>query len=117
MFNKKVYSKKYTLDHKEDKRNYDKNYYSENKGEISRKHKIYQMENKDKISKITSRWARKNPEKVKAQSLARRIHIPKGMNCQSCNNNLGKHKHHPNYSYPFNIIFLCFKCHKKIHRS
>jgi hypothetical protein len=57
----------------------------------------------------------KNKHKWKARKKTIRIIIPKGQLCEICNKKKAIHKHHNNYSDPFDISFLCFDCHKDIH--
>jgi hypothetical protein len=61
-------------------------------------------------------YRKKYPEKVKATILSRKyIKIPKGKLCQLCKQNEAKEKHHEDYNKPLEVLFLCLRCHKKIH--
>jgi len=62
-------------------------------------------------------YAKKYPEKVKAGASARhKIKIPKGTTCFFCSN-LAEERHHEDYSKPLIILFVCKKCHRRIHRT
>jgi len=61
-------------------------------------------------------YQKRHPDKVKAGATARyKIKIPKGTTCFFCDN-LAEERHHPDYSKPLIILFVCKKCHIKIHR-
>ena len=101
--------------------NYDKNYNLMNKEKRKEQKKVYrEVMKKDKNWKErrkeeTKRHNIKNPEKVKARRIALKIEIPIGQICLKCNKNVAREKHHPDYSKPSEIIFLCISCHKEIH--
>ena len=55
--------------------------------------------------------------KIKARSLARKeIKIPKNKICEFCNN-LATDRHHPDYSRPLEVKFLCECCHIRLHQQ
>jgi len=73
--------------------------------EFKRKNRIRQKE-----------YYKKYPERVKAIRVANyKIKIQKGKLCELCNLNEAKEKHHEDYSKPLEVLFLCSRCHKKIH--
>lgn len=45
------------------------------------------------------------------------IKIPKGQLCEECSINIATVRHHPDYSKPLYIQFLCRSCHVKGHRT
>ena len=119
--------------------NYRKKYYEENKEKIDKRNKKWRLENPKKVKKwrlnnpekiekwtkenpekfkeCLKKYRRNNPEKEKAQRLANKyIKIPKNQLCEICKKKLTKDKHHPNYSKPLEVIFLCRKCHKELHK-
>lgn len=55
----------------------------------------------------------KHPEKKLAHVTARDIPTPD--NCEECGSESKIYKHHPDYSYPEFVKFLCLDCHKKEH--
>lgn len=92
-----------------------KKWYLKNKERIRDKRKredIKEMRRKDSLN-----YRKKYPEKIKAIQKTQYIKIPNGTMCQRCNKNLAKHKHHPNYSQPNKIKFLCIECHTNIHHK
>ena len=60
-------------------------------------------------------WAERNPEKRKAHNAAQRIPRPDA--CQQCGAPGKLHRHHPDYSKPRLIEFLCPACHARVHRE
>jgi hypothetical protein len=58
----------------------------------------------------------RKPEQEHIEYLARyNIKIPKGQLCEDCNSKQAKIRHHPDYSKPFKIVFLCAGCHLRRH--
>jgi len=43
--------------------------------------------------------------------------IKKGLNCQFCNIMEDLEAHHSDYSKPLEIVWLCVKCHRSLHKS
>ena len=124
-----------TLPKEEQDKFYMKNYREKNKEKIREQRKKYRQENKEKIKIYNQEWRKKNPEKVKevskrtskkylknhpeiakAHKLTQKFKIPKGELCSNCKINKAIEKHHPDYSKPRHIMFLCRECHYKIHR-
>lgn len=61
------------------------------------------------------RWVEKNKEKRRAQKIANNFHKDKKP-CSVCGK-FPAHKHHPDYSKPKEIIFLCPLHHKHVHKG
>mgnify|MGYP007071691046 CR=1 FL=1 len=56
-------------------------------------------------------------EKQKAQRLARNIKLPINYHCSICQKaNKKLVRHHPYYKKPLFIIFVCHRCHIRIHK-
>ena len=67
------------------------------------------------------RWRKKYPHKKRAQGKAnkaeRRGVLVKPNNCEDCGvESVRLQKHHPDYSQPLLVTWLCMKCHGKAHR-
>lgn len=81
---------------------------------------------KDAGWRYEKEYIKKHPEKVRARSLAyraRRAGKLKRESCEKCsvkprivNGTCNVQGHHPDYKKPLIIQWLCFKCHKEIHR-
>lgn len=72
--------------------------------------------------RIRLRWAKANGEKRKAQQMVgnavRDGKIKKLKSCQECGRTSGIEAHHPNYSKPLEVVWLCTECHGKTrHKS
>lgn len=67
------------------------------------------------------KWERNNRHKRKAETMAanaqRKGHIKKPTNCSKCNATGRLEKHHPDYSKPLEIVWLCTKCHGETRRK
>jgi hypothetical protein len=72
----------------------------------------------NKLSKKS--WKENNKEKVAANAAIFRAlkdgAITRPEVCELCEEKCS-HGHHPDYSRPLTVVWLCRKCHKKIHRS
>ena len=65
--------------------------------------------------KAAIRWQKANKEKVKAQTLAQ-YHTDKLVVLYECPCDVEKkHNHHPDYSKPFEVHKLCYRCHLAEH--
>lgn len=61
-------------------------------------------------------WERRNPEKDKAHDKAARIPLPE--TCELCGKRQDLlHRHHPDYSKPLLVEFLCPACHALTHKE
>ena len=70
---------------------------------------------REEILLHTRQWQAKNPEKVNAEYQAHsKIPIPNGQLCEKCHIEPAKHRHHPDYSKPLAVMFLCVSCHRKV---
>jgi hypothetical protein len=64
------------------------------------------------------RWRKKHPIKHKAHSAAIRAHPTPPEACSDCGTKPKvMHRHHPDYSKPKEIVWLCPKCHGLRHRK
>lgn len=121
MRDRKIQYKKYNDTHKEER----KEWRNKNKNHIKKRIKKWYQENKERIKEVKKEWKKKNIKllreygridrlKHKQNYLARRlsqnIKIPLGQICEFCNISLAKEKHHPDYSKPLEVQFLCSKC-------
>ena len=81
--------------------------------------KLHQKKYSDsQIAKINrNKYAKNHPERMKAYILVRR-RIPKNNPCSVKDCNIIKtHRHHPDYSKPLEIIYLCPQHHKDVHNK
>lgn len=66
-----------------------------------------------------ARWSIKYPEKRRAEQQARRAllagRIQRKTSCEHCGYAGKLQMHHPDYSKPLEVVFLCTKCHGKAH--
>jgi len=74
--------------------------------------------NRIKINDIINQHSKKFPERVRAQQMMR-YHLQKGhikkTNCVVCNK-IKVEGHHPDYSKPLEVIWLCRSHHFFVHR-
>jgi hypothetical protein len=79
----------------------------------------YFRENPDVKRRIRNRYQNKHSEKTRArwiyQNALRSGKIKHQNQCSVCPNDKFIHGHHPDYSKPLEVIWLCPKCHKLAH--
>lgn len=79
----------------------------------------YAKEHPDVIKAIKKRWVINNPVKISA--IKKRLNASRHNNehkkqpCQVCGTTKWIHGHHPDYSKPLEVIWLCAKHHKEEH--
>lgn len=76
--------------------------------------------NSERARSIKAAWGRENSKKKNAHCIVKRKITEKGMKpelCQCCGaNGVEIHGHHPDYSKPLEVIWLCTSCHGAEHR-
>lgn len=72
------------------------------------KYKECQRKHHKKYNKI-------HPDKRKVWLIANKIRLI-GL-CQNCNINKAEQRHHSDYSKPLEVVLLCSKCHREIHKG
>ena len=103
--NHKEYMKGYHKKRKEENPDYYKEGYE----------KVKDTENyKESHKKRNGKYNKKYPEKVKAKELVGRTPFPKGILCQECQEEIAIERHHPDYSKPLYVIFVCKSCHTEL---
>jgi hypothetical protein len=68
---------------------------------------------------VAMRWRQRNPEGYRAQNIANNAVRDRKLSrrpCQVCSATEHVHKHHRDYSQPLDIIWLCAKCHARLHK-
>jgi len=82
---------------------------------LNKTKKKYYEKNKIKWRKYKDDWRKKNKEKYQAQYFAyNNVKIPKEKKCQICKINKAQERHHKDYSKPYDVTFVCRKCHRTI---
>ena len=113
--------------------------YWKNRDKILKERSEYYLKNRECIDKSHIEWAKRNPDKVKiyaqrvrakwvpknkhkiechreVRKAVRKGDLLKPENCSSCNK-IGKvNAHHNDYTKPLEVVWLCHKCHKEVHK-
>lgn len=77
--------------------------------------------NPEKLVKFNSEWRARNPEKYHCHRIlnnaVRDGEVIKSCSCQFCGTTKVKiHGHHPDYTKPLEVMWLCASCHSRQHR-
>jgi hypothetical protein len=120
--NHKILGHEWRLKNKEYIKEHDKKYRQENQEQIKAYQKEWNKNNLDLIMKSKTKWMKKNPGAVNAHHAVNRAlkngKLSKSLCCQFINcNNKNVQAHHPDYSKPLEVIWLCPKHHKLIHSA
>jgi hypothetical protein len=61
--------------------------------------------------RITREWRQKHRDRARAQQMAEKHHIEQPELCEACGLRKPLEKHHPDYSKPLLVLWLCKPCH------
>jgi hypothetical protein len=82
-------------------------------------HRGYMVQWRKTHPGVADAWLLKHPDKLKAVTESRRAvangTLIKSDRCQKCGSKLKVQKHHPDYSKPLEVIWLCYSCHLEEH--
>ena len=105
---KKLRKKRNNLQYKEKQSQYYKNWY-----------KLYGRKRTKNYQNSIKKWKKNHQQEVYIYGLIRvaikKGKIKKSKQCSFCNRKVKIYGHHSDYSKPFDVIWLCGSCHKKIH--
>jgi len=95
-------------------------HYAKNRERILLGYKKWKAENKDARKTILRSWEARNPDKIRAYRILyrekRKGCISPPSTCSVCLKGASVHAHHPDYSRPLFICWVCAACHKETHR-
>jgi|SRR5579863_7671037 len=81
--------------------------------------KKWRQENRERFLDTQKKYKEKNRNKINARfritNAIRRGKIKRGNKCQRCGIEGKMEAHHKDYDKPFDVQWLCFKCHKQMH--
>lgn len=89
-------------------------YHQSTKGKETNRLWRAKPEVKEKLRLRLKEYRKNNPEKNKARALVNKTRLEK-QPCQNCKSTKNIHAHHPDYSKPLDVVWLCAQCHKLEH--
>ncbi|MFA5365146.1 MAG: hypothetical protein WC325_08215 [Candidatus Bathyarchaeia archaeon] len=93
-------------------------HYLKYRDEICAKAKVTRKRDRVKRKKYEQQYRQKYRVKHNAGALARyNIPIKEGQVCEICKTEKATIRHHPDYTQPLLVQFLCAGCHKNLHIS
>lgn len=107
------------LENKEKIKLRNKKYIEDNRDKVRERRRDYKRRNRERIKALRLEYEARYPEKAKAyrainNAIARGL-MTKPTNCARCLSVGLVEGHHPDYSNPLEVIWLCRKCHNKEH--
>ncbi len=66
---------------------------------------------KEHAARITREWRRKHPDRLAAHNKAQLAGLKAPSQCEACQLPKRLEKHHPDYSKPLLVVWLCKPCH------
>jgi len=94
-------------------------YWLRNRERLSKKRQGWELAYKDK-RKEQYKNIKRDPYKAMVRRTSHRCIelglLEKGTKCTQCSSKKHIEMHHPDYDDPFDIVWLCRKCHYEIHR-
>lgn len=128
------YSRKYTLEHKEQVAKSQSEFRKRNRHKLRIAERNWRDKNRDLVNAKAARSYERNKEKMLAKNLEwrnnHRLHIKcrdavkhevlsgrmeKPLVCQKCGLEKKLDGHHEDYSKPLSVVWLCRKCHRLVH--
>jgi len=112
------YAKQYRLDNIDKVRVYDRNRPNHKDRAEAHKERIANIsEDKKKIyTKQKNDWRKRNRDKQSAHNKAKRANLDKLQHCEHCKENKDLQGHHPDYTKPLEVVWLCASCHGVEHK-
>lgn len=95
---------------REDNSDYMKNYCKKNKDRI-RESQIRSVENNPEYYAVIRKTAARANCFIRANNIDRKDH------CQYCGKLEKTDMHHPDYNKAYEVVFLCRRCHKRVHSN
>lgn len=96
-------------------------YAQSHKAEIAERMQKYQQTRKVECAKLSQEYRQRNPEKCKARSVisvaVKTRELFASIFCEICGLSIKTEAHHPDYSRPLEVSWLCRKCHSKTHNE
>lgn len=62
-------------------------------------------------TRVTREWRRKHKDRMAAHNKANRAELITPQCCEGCGQDKALEKHHPDYSKPLLVVWLCKPCH------
>ena len=107
------------LRERERHKRYMKDWRVRNRGKCNLSKRLWKLRHRTKYLEGIARWKKRNRLKVRAWKKVwkaiKRGAMKRNHFCVSCKIKCKTEGHHPNYSKPLQVIWLCTKCHRGLH--
>jgi hypothetical protein len=116
----KAYQKEYREKHKEKSKVYLKQYREDNREKLLELNRHFREAKPEAMKLYRKKSFEKNRHKYDLQIYARgvsKVLFPQLSPCEVCGTTENIHRHHPDYTRPEIINFLCRKHHNELHRK
>lgn len=114
-------SRQWNADNPDRRAAYNKRWYADNPERSAANTKQWKQDHPEEAAAFLAKWNADNPLKRKAQSAVRTAirsgKLTKPTNCTECGIEAKLDGHHPDYSKPFEVMWLCRKCHMAWHMA
>jgi hypothetical protein len=100
---------------------YKRKHRANNREALAASSREYYKMNREERLKARGLWEIENPEKLLAHQTVKRAirsgELVKPDTCSCCGTNGSVDGHHPDYSEPLHVVWLCHACHMQEHAS
>lgn len=115
--------KRWREEHKKDAAEYARKYREEHRNEINERTNKWRKDNLEERRDYQREFMKKNYQKYRAKNNTRemtRNAVNRGVltkkPCEVCGEKIVE-AHHPDYSEPLKVVWLCKRCHARLHRN
>lgn len=115
----KEYNRRYYLENKDRIKENVEKWQSGNWEKVKDYKREWRKKNPKKVCEIQKRWSENNPEKMRSKykyrTAVKNGTLVRPVVCSECEEEARIEGHHEDYDKPLDVIWVCNKCHNKLH--